>query len=162
MSGFWNFFQRLVESLKLVGAVCLVGMMAVTCVDVVGRFLGHPLFGSVEIVGFMAILAVAAALPYTHQARAHIGVEIVMRLLPERVQAVVEMVTSIVALGLFALVTWRMALYARTMQKSGEVSMNLEFPEYLIIFAVAICFLVFTVMIIQDITGNMRKLRGGK
>ena len=61
-----------------------------TCVDVVGRFFGHPVFGSVELVGFMATLTVVLALPYTHQARAHIGVEIVMRLLPERVQAVVE------------------------------------------------------------------------
>ena len=158
MSGFWNLFEKMVDFLKAVGAICLVGMTAVTCVDVVGRFLGHPIFGSVEIVGFLAILAVAAALPYTHQARAHIGVEIVMRLLPERVQAVVELLTSILAFALFSLVTWRMALYARTMQKSGEVSMNLEFPEYVIIFAVAVCFLVFTVTIIQDIAGTIKKL----
>ena len=33
---------------------------------VVGRYLGHPIFGSVEIVGFLATLTAALALPYRH------------------------------------------------------------------------------------------------
>jgi hypothetical protein len=38
----------------------------------------------------------------------------------------------VLSLGLFGLVTWRMTLYAHTMQESGEVSISLELPEYFV------------------------------
>jgi hypothetical protein len=52
-----------------------------------------------------------------------------------------------------------MTLYAHTMKKSGEVSMNLEFPEYVIIYVVAFCLLIFTLVIILDIAQHFKKLK---
>jgi len=159
MSFFWKIVQWLLDKMKIIGAACLVGMMLMTCVDVVGRALGHPVFGSVEIVGYMAILSVVMALPYTHQVQGHIGVEIIVRLFSERTQTVIEICTGITSLILFAIVTWRMALYAGTMRESGEVSMNLQFPEYGIIYVTAFCMLTFTLIILRDILDNVRKLK---
>lgn len=162
MKKFYNIFEWTVDKLKVLGAVSLVGMVALTCIDVVGRFFGYPVFGSVELVGFMATLSVALALPYTHQVKGHIGVEILVRLFSERTQNIIELCTSFLSLGLFALITWRMAVYARTMQKSGEVSMNLELPEHVIIYITSFCFLVFFLLIIQDITRYIKLLKGRK
>jgi len=78
---FWKTIDWIVEKLKIVGAACLVGMTFLTCADVVGRLFLHPIFGSVEIVAFMATLSVAMALPYTHKIQGHVGVEILVRLL---------------------------------------------------------------------------------
>jgi TRAP-type C4-dicarboxylate transport system permease small subunit len=156
MARFWKALQWATEAMKTVGSACLIGMMFLTCADVAGRFFGHPIFGSVEIVAFMAAASVAMALPYTHQVRGHIGVEIVFRLLPVRAQRAVETVTNMLALILFALVTWRMALYARTIKVSGEVSMNLELPVYLIIAVVSFSFLVFTLVILQDVVQALK------
>ena len=153
--------DHLTSALKVTGAICLVGMMALTCADVAGRYFGHPIFGSVEIVGFMATLAVALALPYTHQEKGHIGVEILVRLFSARTQAVIELITSFISLALFAVVTWRMAVYARTMQKSGEVSMNLQFPEAIIIYVTTFCFLMFALMILQDIAKSISYFKKG-
>lgn len=150
------------DKLKIVGAVCLVGMTFLTCVDVVGRFFNHPIFGSVELVGFMATLTVALALPYTHSVKGHIGVEMLVRLFSKRTQAVIEICTGTVSVILFSLVTWRMVVYAGTMKASGEVSMNLEFPEYVIIVLVAFCFLVFVLTLIRDVLFNIHILRGSR
>lgn len=160
MQIFWKLIYKISGGMKVMGAVFLMGMVVLTCVDVIGRFFGRPIFGAIELVIFMAALSVAAALPYTHQVKAHIGVEILVRLFSERVQTVIELCTGFLALGLFALVTWRMALYAHTIQKSGEVSMSLEFPEYILIYVVSFCFLIFFVLIIRDIIDNIAKLRG--
>jgi len=159
MNTFWRLVEWLLVKMKIVGAACLVGMTFLTCADVVGRAFGYPIFGSVEIVGFMATLAVVMALPYTHQVNGHIGVELVVRLLSERAQTIIDICTGILSLGLFVLVTWRMIVYARTMQESGEVSMNLELPEHLIIYAAAFCLLVFTLNILQAVLNNIRKLK---
>ncbi len=150
------------KQLKAIGAICLMGMTFLTCFDVVGRFLGHPIFGSVELVGYMATLTVVMALPYTHQMKGHIGVEILVRLFSEKTQTLIDICTGILSLVLFALVTWRMTLYAHTIQKSGEVSMNLGFPEYTIIYVAAFCFLIFFLSILQEIVQNIEKLRGIK
>jgi len=145
--------------LKIIGAACLAGMMLLTCADVVGRAFGHPIFGSVEIVGFMATLAVVMAMPYTHQVQGHIGVEILVRLFSEKTQTIIDTCTGIISLILFAVVTWRMTVYANTMRESGEVSMNLELPEHLVIFVTAFCLLIFTLIILRDIINNIRKLK---
>ena len=149
----------ILDKMKIIGAACLVGMTFLTCADVVGRAFGHPIFGSVEIVGFMATLAVVMAMPYTHQVQGHIGVEILVRLFSKRTQTIIDICTGIVSLILFAIITWRMTVYAYTMQESGEVSMNLELPEHFIIYVTAICLLVFTLIILKDIIENIRKLK---
>ena len=159
MAFFWKIILWILDKMKIIGAACLVGMMLLTCVDVVGRAFGHPIFGSVEIVGFMATLAVVMAMPYTHQVQGHIGVEIVVRLFSEKTQTIIDICTGIVSLILFAVVTWRMTVYANTMKASGEVSMNLELPEHFVIYATAVCLLIFTLIIFQDLINNIIKLK---
>lgn len=151
MNTFWKIIDWVSDKLKILGAICLAGMAFLTCVDVVGRFFRHPIFGSVEIVGFMATLAVAMALPYTDKIKAHVGVEIIVRMFSERTQTIIDICTKILSLGLFGLVTWRMMVYAYTMQESGEVSVILGFPEYVVIYLTSFCFLIFTLNIIQDV-----------
>jgi len=159
MKTIWKALLFLSDALRLIGLGCLVGMMLLTCVDVIGRKFGHPIFGSVELVGFMATMAVAFALPYTHQVKAHIGVEVLVQLLSQKTQAVIELCTHLVSLTLFSIVTWQMFLYADTLHKSGTVSMSLELPEHVIIYVVAVCFLIFSLVIVKDIAVNVQKLR---
>ena len=159
MSFFWKIIEWMLDKMKIIGAACLVGMTFLTCVDVVGRTFGHPVFGSVEIVGFMATLAVVMAMPYTHQVQGHIGVEILVRLFSEKTQTIIDICTGILSVILFALISWRMVVYANTMQASGEVSMNLELPEHAIISVTAFCLVVFTLVILKDIINNIGKLK---
>jgi len=151
--------EWLSDKLNIIGAVCLVGMMLLTCADVVGRFFRHPIFSSVELVGFMATLAVALALPYTHQVIGHIGVELFVRTLPEKVQTIIALIISILSFLLVSIITWRMLLYAQTMQRSGEVSMNLELPTHAVIYLLSFCFLIFALVICMDIMYNFKKLK---
>ena len=159
MDFFWKIIQWILDKLKIIGAACLAGMMLLTCADVVGRSFGHPIFGSVEIVGFMATLSVVMAMPYTHQVQGHIGVEILVRLFSEKTQTIIDTCTGIISIILFAVVTWRMTVYANTMRESGEVSMNLELPEHLVIYVTAFCLLIFTLIILRDILNNIRRLK---
>jgi TRAP-type C4-dicarboxylate transport system permease small subunit len=159
MNSTWKVVGALRSALKVCGAVCLMGMTLLTCLDVIGRKLGHPLFGAVELVGFMATLAAAMALPYTHQMKGHIGVELVVRNFSSRTQIMIELVTNLVALILFGLVTWRMMKYAATIHASGQVSISLRFPEHLIIYLVAFCFLIFVLTIVEEMVTAAISLR---
>jgi TRAP-type C4-dicarboxylate transport system permease small subunit len=159
MDKFWKIIEWILEKLKVAGAACLTGMTFLTCIDVVGRFFRHPVLGSVELTGFMATLSVAMALPYTHQVKGHIGVEILVRLFSERTQIIIDLCAGILSLLLFAIITWRMTIYARTIQESGEVSISLKLPEYFIMYAVAFCLLIFTLIILRDTLTTFKKLK---
>jgi len=147
------------DLLKLIGAVALTTMMMLTVVDVIGRFFKMPIFGSVELVGFLATIVVAAALPYTYKMDGHVGVEILVRLLSEKTQIWFDIFTRTLTLILFILITWQMFLYAEDIYHTGEVSMNLEFPIYYIVYLLSFALLVFTVTIVEMLFQDILKLR---
>jgi TRAP-type C4-dicarboxylate transport system permease small subunit len=151
--------NKLSDVLKLIGAVALTIMMMLTVVDVIGRFFKSPIFGSVELVGFLATIVVAAALPYTYKMDGHVGVEILVRLLPDKPQIWIDIVTRTLTLVLFILITWQMFLYADDIQHTGEVSMNLQFPIYYIVYLLSFALLIFTVTIVEMIFQDIQKLR---
>lgn len=151
--------DRLGSLLRTAGAVALTAMMLITVADVTGRMFKHPIFGSVEIVGFLAVIVMAAALPYTYKMDGHVGVEILVRLLPPSKRLVLEIITRSLSLFLFSLVAWQMVLYAADLKRAGEVSMNLEFPVYVIVYALAACLVVFALTILKRIVDTVNQLR---
>lgn len=150
--------ERLIEMLKRIGGVALVGMMVLTCLDVLFRAGGHPIFGAVEVVSFMATVVLACAMPLTELEQGHVGVDLIIRRLKPRTRALVDCLTTLVSTLLFALVAWQMFLYAQTMKRAGEVSMSLEFPFYILVYLVAVAFAVLSLVILSEFLANCRKL----
>ncbi|MEW5912142.1 MAG: TRAP transporter small permease [Thermodesulfobacteriota bacterium] len=151
--------DQLVGLLKRLGGVALVGMMVITCVDVIFRYFGKPIFGAVEMVSFMATILLACAMPMTDREKGHVGVDLLVRRLPQRTQHLVDAVTGVMSMLLFAIVSWQMFLYARTMKDSGEVSMSLEFPNYILVYVVAVAFAVLSLVILTEVIQNLSKAR---
>lgn len=145
----------------LIGGVFLVAMMALTCVDVTGRLFNHPVFGAYELVSFMAALVVVGALPDSHTEKRHIGVEIVVNKMSPRMQNIFELITDTLSLILFSIVTWRMFSYGMGIQESGEVSMNLKLPEYIVIYVVGFGFLTFCIAILKNIVNIVKEIIKG-
>lgn len=141
-----------------VGGLALTAMMLLTVVDVGGRFFKHPVFGAVELVGFLAVISVAAALPHTYKVNGHVGVEIFLQLLPLRAQLWVKLTTRVLSLLLFIVIAWQMFLYAADLKAAGEVSMNLEFPIHYIVFILAVGMLIFSVTIFQRILDTLKQI----
>ena len=151
METFLKGLNWLVKLLRLIGAAALVSIMMLTSVDVVMRGFGHPIFGAVDIVGLLAVMVLACAMPYTHAEGGHVGVELLVQKLSPRGQAIVDTITSSVSAVLFALVTWQMWQYAGELSTKGEVTMTIQIAKHPIIYLVSICFGVLCVVLIADV-----------
>lgn len=149
--------EVLVDALKRVGATALVGMMLMTCVDVVFRFFGRPIFGAVEMVSFMATVLLASAMPLTDLEKGHVGVDLLVRRLSPRGQAGMDAATGVLSTALFTVVSWQMFEYGQTMRLAGEVSMSLEFPYHILVYLVAVAFAVLSLVLLGEIIINLRK-----
>lgn len=147
------------DKLKMVGAAALFGMAVLTCADVVGRLFDRPIFGSIELVSFMGVLAVAMALPVTQLGKGHIGVELFVDKLPRKGRLFFELCTETVSFALFIVISWRMFLFSLKLKASGEVSMNLHLPEYAIVFVLACCCVVLCLVILLSFLKTLTKLK---
>ena len=157
METFEKSIDYLVKILRVVGGFCLASMMALTCVDVVLRALGRPIFGSIDVVQFLAVIVLAAAMPYTQTQRGHVGVSLLVEKLGPKGQAVVDMITHLVSLIVFLIVSWQMWLYASEMWEKGEVSMTIEIPKYPFLYVVAGCFGILCLTLLVDTVNFARK-----
>jgi len=146
------------DKLKAVGAVFLFGMAVLTCLDVIGRLFKHPIFGSVELVSFMGVIAIACSLPFTHMEGGHIGVELVVRKFSKKIRDIIKLCTEVLSLILFSLVTWKMFEYCIKVKNSGELSMNLQLPEYGVIFLLGCGFVILIITILYSILKTILNL----
>lgn len=123
--------ERLARSLALAGGLLLVGVMGMTVVSVVGRYLFNaPVPGDYEITELAIGIAVFAFFPYCHIANANIVVELFTGRLPSRFRAALDAVHNIMFALVAGLITWR--LFAGAMHKldDGETTVFLGIPVH--------------------------------
>jgi TRAP-type C4-dicarboxylate transport system permease small subunit len=132
-----NTLRKLVFLSAALAGLGLLAMMAVTCVDVVLRKLGHPLPGAYDLVKMAAALTMACALPYTTAVKGHVAVEFLYRRLGQRGRVVTDTLIRMLIMGLFGLLTWQLVLYGAAIRSSGEVSMTLQLPVFWVPYVMA-------------------------
>jgi len=150
---------RIGNVMRIGGCLCLLGMALLTVADITGRLNRSPIFGSEEVVTFLAVLALGLSLPYAHSHRSHIGVEVFVQLMSTTVRRRLKLLRELLSILFFAVVTFMMGAYARDKHLSGEVSMNLGLPEYLLLYALCACFAVGTLTMLVDFVLFVREWR---
>ena len=128
----------MVRVLKAGSGLCLVGMVGLTCADVVGGMFDHPVLGSEELVGLMGSLFLAFALSITEYENGHIGVDLIHRHFKPGLKRAVDTAVSLMGAVFFGLVSWQSFLYAAEMERVGLVSPTIEFPVHYVIYGVAL------------------------
>jgi TRAP-type transport system small permease protein len=119
----------LLRPLAWLGAALVFAMMALTFVDVVGRyFFNAPVSGSAEATELMLAVIVFAGLPLAAAAREHIQIDLLDQLLSDRAKRWQAILGFAVAAIVTAFVAWRLALRAAELGRLGDLSSPLNLP----------------------------------
>ena len=138
--------------IEAIGVIGLLTMMVVTCLDVLGsKLFLRPVFGSIDIVVFAQIVAVAFGAASALILGRHVQVEFFVILLPRRAQAAVDVIVSALGLFLFVLIVWRLTLYGQYMQIGPEVSATARIPLYPFAYGIAIACVPVCVVFVLDL-----------
>ena len=107
-------WERRVEALLgVVASVILLGMMLLTFVDVVARYVfSRPLRGAFEITELMLLVLIFAGLPLVSFTDEHALMDFIDRLLPTRAQRVLEGFVQGVCAAIMFLLAWQVWLKA--------------------------------------------------
>jgi len=144
------------------GVIILAMMMVLTVADVTLRyFFNKPILGSYEITEFMMTMLAAFTLGYAAILNAHVNVDLVYTRLPERVQGMISIFTSLVCVVFFGLMFWRNIYQSSVLRKANAMSPALSIPEFPFMFILGIGFgivaLVFLLQLLESIVKAVGK-----
>ena len=124
--------------LARLAAVIMAILALLTFADVGARYLfNRPFNFSVEITELSMGLIVYLGIGLTTHENGHVRVDMVTLRLGERVRAMVEALTSLIALGFLAVMIWRLWLRALVLYEKHDVSQVLHLPFWPVAFAMA-------------------------
>ncbi|PFG64808.1 TRAP-type C4-dicarboxylate transport system permease small subunit [Thioclava sp. ES.031] len=99
--------------LEAIAAGLVTGLILVTCVDVVGRYLfNNPLTGAYEITQVLLGALVFVAMPLTTGKGGHVEVDLLMPLLPTAVRRALGRTGGVVAALVMGYFAWRLVILA--------------------------------------------------
>jgi TRAP-type C4-dicarboxylate transport system permease small subunit len=153
MMAFGKGVHRLSSILNFVAGFCLVGMTCLTCADVVLRLFRHPILGTYEMVGFLGATVAGLAMAYTTMKGGHVAVAVLVMQFSRRVQTTIFTITHLLAIVLFALLTWECMAYGNDLRISGEVSLTLELPFFPVLYGLSLSSFVVCLVLWVDLWG---------
>lgn len=118
------------EGLSTFAALVLTGIMLVSVVDVVGRYLFKlPLPGSSEITEILMAVLIYAGMPIVSLRRAHICVDLLDPVVPARIVPIRNAAIGIIGAVVLAIIAWRLWVYADQIRQSRDVTEYLKLPQ---------------------------------
>lgn len=148
----------LVFALAGVSGVAVLVMMTVTCLDVALRIVGRSLVGAVDIVTMASAVAIACALPYTTAVKGHVAVEYFFHKLGRTGRVVVDTVTRLVGIGMFAVVCRECIRHGNKLRASHTVSMTLQIPTFWVSYVIAVSAGVVVLVILYNLLHPGREM----
>lgn len=145
------------------GGAALVGMIVLTCANILVRTVGGPIRGTFELMGYGGAVVTALALGYTQKRRGHIAVDVLIHRFPHRVQKALMGFNDAVCAVFFAMLTWQLIRKADGFVRTGEVSETLRVVFYPFTYTVAVgcglLALVFALSLIRDLLSEASVVR---
>lgn len=139
--------------------VALAAMMFFAVADMVLRRFGITVAGSYEIIGWLSAGALALALGSVQQHRGHVAIDLLLTRLGQRPRALIDLLTYLLALLLFAAVTWYVFAYGRLLHQTGSLSETLRVIVYPWVYVVAAGAAGLTLTLLADLVRAWRSLR---
>ena len=117
--------------LGVIAGASLFAMMALTFVDVIGRYGFHrSIFGAAEIIESLMIVTVFAGLAVITARNQHITVSLMDTLIARHIGAPQRWTSISISVGCTLLITWQMFEHGLDQLESGKRTAVLDLPQW--------------------------------
>jgi TRAP-type C4-dicarboxylate transport system permease small subunit len=136
---FDSFNRKVALALEGIGLAAMIIMVFITTVDVVGaKFFLRPIFGALDAVMLLQVVAIAFAACITLISGRHIEVEFLTALFPKKLQHVIDFFVKLLCLALFVVLVWHMLVYAHHLQVRTETTPTARVSVYPFAYGAAV------------------------
>jgi TRAP-type C4-dicarboxylate transport system permease small subunit len=157
--GIENGIKPIKTILLVISAATLALMMFLTAVDVAMRYVfNSPIPGALELVEYMMALIVPFALAVAAYNKAHIGVDLIMERLPQKVQLYTGFLTNLLTSIFFGIIAWQSIFMVGEEFHSGVTSAVLLIPQYPFVASLAVAFVLLTLITLLHSLDSLAKV----
>lgn len=158
---FWTRAKQVVNRVNTLicsaGMYLLIPMMLLTSTDVLSRAVfAQPIAGSIELSEYMLAVLVLLGLGYTEQEKGNVKVGFVLEKFPPRLQAAVDVLTTLLSLFVVFLLIWQGWAAAF---KETTVSYMLRIPQAPFRFLICVGGFLLWVELFIDLVNACGRLR---
>ena len=156
-----NVVRRISEWFDKVARGVLVIMMLVVVLNILLRAVWKPIGGTYDYVTILTGIMIPFAIAYCALQRGYPAISVLVDRFPQRTQAIIDSIVSILSIVYFAIASWQLALLGISIQQAGEVLPTLLWPFYPLLYITSLCcvlvILVLLVDLLKSITQVVRK-----
>jgi len=145
---------------NLIAGGSIVAAMLLVVVNVILRkVFGRPILGTYEFTGFFSVMIISFGLAYCLVVNAHIAVDFIVEKFKTKTQGIIDIITGIFVFVFMTVFTWKVFDFATKILKSKQLSPTTQFPFYIFIYLMGICFTVFCLVYLIKIKESFDKAR---
>jgi TRAP-type C4-dicarboxylate transport system permease small subunit len=138
--------------LSIIACIFLFAMMAVTFIDVVGRYVfSSPLPAAYEIVALIMPAIIFCALPLTVLNNGHVTVDLLDSFVPKWMEKIQQLIVNVFGAAALALLSWRLAVRSQDQNTYEEVTDELVLELWPISAAMSILCAVAALMFVAKL-----------
>jgi TRAP-type C4-dicarboxylate transport system permease small subunit len=161
LSGFHPVIVWICRTMTAIGAVILAIMMFLSVADICSRFFFHkPITGTYEVVSLMVVVVGCLGLGYCQLVKGNIMIDIVVRRFNPRGQAVMNIISYLISIGVCAIVTWQVSLrmwdYLHKQLGGETVTLGIIYWPFMLLMA--LCFAWVTVIFCMDLYRSFKEV----
>lgn len=129
---------RILSVLEAVSAILLFLMMALTFVDVIGRYIfTAPIFGAAEMIQFLLAMTIFGGLSLINASDSHITVEVFEPWFKRRIPRLQPILVQSFSVMVMAIIAWQLTKFAIEAHEIGSFTVVLEWPLVVVAGTVA-------------------------
>jgi TRAP-type C4-dicarboxylate transport system permease small subunit len=147
----YKILQKMCIFLNIIAGIALTFMMFLTVADIFARAGKHPILGTYEIVALSLAIVIGFSIPQVSLDRGHVYMEIILDRLSKNNKAILNTLTRILCMILFAIIGYNLFLIGNEFHMSGEVSSTLKIPFFPIAYCVGVCSFIECLVFFFDI-----------
>jgi len=156
MKLFRRIATRFSYGLDYLARLAIFLLMSLVISNVILRFFGSPVRGTVEWVEFLTAMVIGLSLSYCAVQGGHIAVGLLVDKLERKMQLVISIFINLVSFLFLLIVFWRIISYADSIRRAGQVSLTTGTPYYPFIIIIAIGFLAYSLIIMADLLDDLK------
>ena len=122
--------DRLIGLSALIGTIALLVVVGIVLTDVIGRALGSPLYGSLDMTSMTFVLTVFGGMALCDRQGAHINVDLFERMMSPRVNHVIDIIVDLLGAVIFLTMAYAVI-------KSSQLSLMLNLRTNLLGWEIA-------------------------
>jgi len=142
---------------NLVGLITFFLMILFNFVNVILRyFFNRPIIGDKEITSVLLVVVVGLGIAYTQSQKGHVTVDIITNFVSSRVKLIMNTITSLIGIGLFAIILWRSIVqFIWFWQQNTINTYTIQIPSAPFEAVILLGLVLMLLLLIRDFTANL-------